>query len=118
MALRRQIKQGPARLAADLQRLHGITIARATVHRILVRRGRNRLRDLDPPTGEQLCDAIRYENDRVGDLIHIDIKTGSCVVRRTLTWSSAAPISARNWPRAKASSASTSSRKPESLVPA
>jgi hypothetical protein len=72
--LRRQTKHGPARLAADLQRLHGVTIAPATVHRILVRRCLNRLRDLDPPTGEQLRKVIRYQHDRVGDLIHVDIK--------------------------------------------
>ncbi|MEV6981831.1 helix-turn-helix domain-containing protein [Sphaerisporangium sp. NPDC051017] len=73
-ALRRQTKHGPARLAADLQRLHGVTVAPATVHRILVRRGLNRLRDLDPPTGELLREVIRYEHDRVGDLVHVDIK--------------------------------------------
>jgi transposase InsO family protein len=72
--LRRQTKHGPARLAADLKRLHGITVAPATVHRILVRRGLNRLRDLDPPTGEQLREVIRYEHDHPGDLIHVDIK--------------------------------------------
>lgn len=72
--LRRQTKHGPARLAADLQRLHGITVAPATVHRTLVRRGLNRLRDLDPPTGEQLHEVIRYEHDRVGDLVHVDAK--------------------------------------------
>ncbi|MDX3771339.1 leucine zipper domain-containing protein [Streptomyces sp. AK08-01B] len=60
-ALRRQTKHGPARLAADLQRLHGITVAPATAHRILVRRGLKRLRDLDPPTGEQLREVNRYE---------------------------------------------------------
>ncbi|WP_372506328.1 helix-turn-helix domain-containing protein [Streptomyces malaysiensis] len=48
-ALRRQTTHGPARLAAGLQRLHGVTLAPATVHRILVRRGLNRLRDLGPP---------------------------------------------------------------------
>lgn len=72
--LRRQTKHGSARLAIDLQRLHGITVAPATVHRILVRRGLNRLRDLDPPTGEQLREVIRYEHDRVGDLVHVDVK--------------------------------------------
>lgn len=73
-ALRRQTKYGPARLAADLQRLHGITLAPATVHRILVRRGLNRLRDLDPPTGENLRQVIRYEHEKPGDLVHVDIK--------------------------------------------
>ncbi|MFF4821219.1 IS481 family transposase [Kitasatospora sp. NPDC001309] len=72
--LRRQTKHGPARLAADLKNLHGITVAPATVHRVLVRRGLNRLRDLDPPTGENLRQVIRYEHDKPGDLIHVDIK--------------------------------------------
>lgn len=54
-ALRRQIKHGPARLAADLERLHGVTVAPATVHRILVRRGINRLRDLDPRRPVSKC---------------------------------------------------------------
>jgi transposase InsO family protein len=73
-ALRRQTKHGPARLAADLKRLHGVTVAPATVHRILVRRGLNRLRDLDPPTGEQLRKVIRYEHEHPGGLIHVYIK--------------------------------------------
>ncbi|MEU1114610.1 leucine zipper domain-containing protein [Streptomyces sp. NPDC005866] len=73
-ALRRQTKHGPVRLAADLQRLHRVTLAPATVHRILVRRGLNRLRDLDPPTGEQLREVVRYQHDRVGDLVHVDMK--------------------------------------------
>ncbi len=73
-ALRRQTKHGPARLAADLQRRHGITLAPATVHCVLVRRGLNRLRDLDPPTGERLREVIRYEHDQPGDMVHVDIK--------------------------------------------
>ncbi|AOR29830.1 hypothetical protein BFF78_00885 [Streptomyces fodineus] len=39
-----------------------------------MRRGLNRLRDLDPPTGEQLREVIRYEHDTPGDMIHVDIK--------------------------------------------
>jgi transposase InsO family protein len=73
-ALRRQTKHGPVRLAVDLKRLHGVVLAPATIHRVLARRGLNRLRDLDPPTGEQLREVIRYEHDRPGDLIHVDIK--------------------------------------------
>ena len=46
-AIRRSTKSGPARIAAELKREHQIVIAHATVHRILVRRGLNRLRDLD-----------------------------------------------------------------------
>jgi hypothetical protein len=73
-ALRWQTKHGATRLAADLERLHGVTVAPATVHRILIRRGLNRLRDLDFPTGEQLREVIRYEHERPGDLVHVDIK--------------------------------------------
>ncbi|WP_206305118.1 helix-turn-helix domain-containing protein [Streptomyces sp. B29(2018)] len=73
-ALRRQTKYGSARLAAELARLHGITVAPATVHRVLVRRGLSRLRDIDPPTGEQLREVVRYEHERVGDTVHVDVK--------------------------------------------
>lgn len=73
-ALRRQTKYGPARLAVELERLHGVTVASATVHRVLVRRGLNRLRDLDPPTGGQLRQVVRYEHERPGDMVHVDIK--------------------------------------------
>jgi transposase len=66
-ALRRQTKYGPARLASDLELLHDITLAPATVHRILLRRGLSRLRDLDPPTGEELRQVIRYEHDQPSD---------------------------------------------------
>lgn len=52
IALRRAKKWGPARIAAALE-LDGIDIAPATVHRILVREGISRVRDMDPPTGEQ-----------------------------------------------------------------
>lgn len=68
---------GPARSAADLRRSHGVRVAPATVQRVLVRRGLNRLRDRDPPTGKQLRDVIRYEHDRVGDLIHADIRNSA-----------------------------------------
>ncbi|MGW2964695.1 helix-turn-helix domain-containing protein [Streptomyces sp. NPDC001220] len=73
-ALRRQTEHGPARLAADPQRLHGITVAPASVHRVLVSRGVNRLRDLDPPSSEQLREVIRYEHAHPGELVHVDIK--------------------------------------------
>ena len=44
-------------------------LSRATVGRILVRHGLNRWRDLEPSEP-----VVRYERDRPGDLIHIDIK--------------------------------------------
>ncbi|MCF3172236.1 hypothetical protein IPZ61_02670 [Streptomyces sioyaensis] len=65
---------GARRLAAELERRHGITLALATVHRVPVRRGLSRLRHLDPPTGEQLCEVVRYEHDGVDDLVHVDVK--------------------------------------------
>jgi transposase InsO family protein len=71
--LRRKRKLGPARIAAEL-RAEGITISPAGVHRVLVRLGLNRLRDLDRPTGEQLRQPRRYERDRPGELLHLDVK--------------------------------------------
>jgi transposase InsO family protein len=43
----------------------------STVHRVLVRHGLNRLRWMDRPTGRVIR---RYEKDRPGELVHIDIK--------------------------------------------
>lgn len=73
IALRRAKKWGPARIAAALE-LDGIDIAPATVHRILVREGISRVRDMDPPTGEQLRQVVRYEHAAPGDMVHVDIK--------------------------------------------
>lgn len=44
-------------------------VSRATVARILARRGLNRWRDLEP-----CAPVIRYERDAPGDMIHLDIK--------------------------------------------
>jgi hypothetical protein len=49
-------------------------VAPATVHRILIRCGLNRLRDIDPPPGEQLRNVVRYEDERPGDLVQVDVK--------------------------------------------
>jgi transposase InsO family protein len=61
-------------------------ISGSGVHRVLVRLGISRLRDLDPPTGQQLRHADpattthgphrwrRYERQQPGELIHIDVK--------------------------------------------
>ncbi|MFE4461486.1 hypothetical protein ACFROC_29395 [Nocardia tengchongensis] len=64
-------KFGPARIAAVLAADHGIVVAPATVHRILTRRGLNRLTDLDAPTGATLRKVVRSEP---GSLIHVDVK--------------------------------------------
>jgi hypothetical protein len=44
------------------------------VHAVLVRLGLNRLRDLDRPSGEQLRRPPRYERERPGELVHLDVK--------------------------------------------
>lgn len=74
--LRRAEKWGPSRIAAYLGNVGdgSIKIAPATVHRILVRHGISRLRDLDMPTGESKRDPNRYEHPHPGDLIHVDVK--------------------------------------------
>lgn len=72
--LRRATKYGPGRISATLAVEHKLTVAPATVHRILVRQGISRLADLDPPTGEQLRAVLRFEHDQPGSLIHVDVK--------------------------------------------
>jgi transposase InsO family protein len=64
-ALRRQHKLGPARIGPR------IGVAPSTVHRVLQRQGLNRLAWMDRPTGRVIR---RYERDRPGDLVHVDIK--------------------------------------------
>jgi transposase InsO family protein len=71
--LRRENKWGPARIAAAVTEF-GYPISPATVHRVLVRDGLNRLRDLDFPTGETMRQVNRYEHEQPGDLIHVDVK--------------------------------------------
>jgi transposase InsO family protein len=63
--LRRTAKLGPARLGARLG------VPPATVHRVLVRLGLSRLAWLDRPTGRVIR---RYERDRPGELVHVDVK--------------------------------------------
>ncbi len=46
--LRRETKYGAARLAAVIEAEHGIVLAPVTVHSIMVRRGINRVADLEP----------------------------------------------------------------------
>jgi len=56
---------GPARIAALLR------LNTATVHRVLVRYRLNRLAWMDRATGRVIR---RYERDRPGELVHVDIK--------------------------------------------
>ncbi|MEV7440695.1 IS481 family transposase [Streptomyces sp. NPDC091204] len=63
--LRTERKLGPARIAPI------VGLPASTVHRILTRHGLSRLAWLDRPTGQPVR---RYERDRPGELVHIDIK--------------------------------------------
>ncbi|MFF8604299.1 IS481 family transposase [Streptomyces sp. NPDC015232] len=63
--LRRSRKLGPARIGPILG------LPASTVHRILTRHRLNRLAWLDRPTGALIR---RYERDRPGELIHVDVK--------------------------------------------
>lgn len=62
--LRRELAAGPHRIAWELG------MATSTVYGVLRRRGLNRLAALDRSTRQ----VIRYERDRPGDLVHLDVK--------------------------------------------
>ncbi|MFJ5868407.1 IS481 family transposase [Streptomyces parvus] len=63
--LRTDRKLGPARIGPILG------LPTSTVHRVLTRHRLNRLPWLDRPTGTVIR---RYEHDRPGELIHVDVK--------------------------------------------
>jgi transposase InsO family protein len=63
--LRRTLKLGPARIG------YRLGVAPSTVYRVLVRLHLNRLAWMDRPTGRVIR---RYERERPGELIHVDIK--------------------------------------------
>jgi transposase InsO family protein len=65
VALRRDRRLGPARIAGIL----GLNAS--TVHRVLVRHAMPRLSWLDRPSGQPVR---RYERDRPGELLHVDVK--------------------------------------------
>ena len=64
LALRRERRLGPARIAGILG------LAPSTVHRVLTRHAMPKLAWLDRPTGTP----VRYERARPGELVHVDIK--------------------------------------------
>lgn len=66
-------KWGPDRISGYLA-TKGISVSPATVHRELKRRGINRVRNIDAPTGESMRKVIRYEHGTPGDMLHIDVK--------------------------------------------
>lgn len=73
LEIRRAEKWGAARIAAHLAS-QGTDVSAATVHRTLARHGLSRVRDIDPPTGEDARKVVRYEHELPGDLVHVDIK--------------------------------------------
>jgi transposase len=63
--LRRTLKLGPARIG------YRLGVPPSTVHRVLTRLGISRLSWMDRPTGQVIR---RYERERTGELVHVDIK--------------------------------------------
>ena len=73
-ALRREHKVGPVQLVGKLAEEGGVELPASTIYRILVRHGISQLRDVDVD-GEDLREpVVRYEWDRPGDLVHVDVK--------------------------------------------
>ena len=72
VAARLEHRRGPDWLGPELG------VAARTVTRILRRHGVPRLRECDPLTGEVIRSskgtAVRYERDRPGELVHMDVK--------------------------------------------
>lgn len=63
--LRQHRKLGPARIAPL------VGMPASTVHAVLARQGLSRLAWMDRPTGQLVR---RYERDRPGELVHVDVK--------------------------------------------
>jgi transposase InsO family protein len=72
LAARRERRCGPDQLT------HEVGVPARTITRILRRNGVPRLHDCDPLTGELIraskTTALRYERDRPGELVHMDVK--------------------------------------------
>jgi transposase InsO family protein len=72
LAARKRLRCGPAQLCAVTG------VPERTVTRILRRYGVPRLPECDPMTGEVIrasrSTALRYERDRPGELVHVDVK--------------------------------------------
>lgn len=72
LAARESLRAGPLRLAA------ATGVPARTVSRVLARHGVARLADCDPITGQPIrasrVTAQRYERERPGELVHVDVK--------------------------------------------
>lgn len=84
-------RRGQDWLGADL------AVPARTVSRVLRRHRLPYLHELDPITGQQIrsskATAVRYERDRPGELVHVDVKKIGKIRRRRL-----ARPRARGWP--------------------
>src|SRR6202163_1952790 len=71
--LRQRYHFGPRRIAAYLRRFHHLTVARSSVHRILIRHGMNRLpaNQKRKPNGRAWK---RYEKPQPGHRLQLDVK--------------------------------------------
>jgi transposase len=80
IALRSRERRGPAWIGAELG------VPPRTVSRVLARNGVPRLAALDPMTGEVIraskATAVRYERERPGELVHMDVKKPGRIRRR------------------------------------
>lgn len=85
-----RLREGPVQLATRLG------IAASTVHRILASCQLNRLSHVDRATGEPV---LRYEHDRPGSLIHVDVKKLGNIPDAGGWRSSAAPRAGRTGQR-------------------
>ena len=108
VALRRDRRLGPARIAAIL----GLTPS--TVHRVLVRHGMPRLAWLDRPTGQVIR---RYERARPGELVHVDVKKLGRSAPAAAGERSAATASNTDEPGTRPGSATTTSTAPSTTTP-
>ena len=71
--LRRGMKLGPIMLVAELAEF-GYRLAASTIHRVLLRRGISRLRDLDVSGENMRQPPHRYEYPVAGGMVHVDVK--------------------------------------------
>ena len=81
LAWRRTYRVGPHRIGWALGE------ARSTVHAVLVRHRLPRLAELDRPTGQ----VVRYERQRPGELLHVDIKVQGRIPEGAVTDCSGGP---------------------------
>ena len=92
LAARRRRRQGPHRLGYHL------AMPRWTVYGVLRRHHMSRLAHTDRPSGA----VVRYERERPGELVHLDVKKLGRILTAAATASTAAPR-----PRGVAASATT-----------